>query len=201
MKIRTIVTSLLALAVIAACSAPANTPAVTPISANPAAAATPPAPDVVAVPAVFATATAVLRDAGGRQVGRVLLRDSYVGVLVQGTVSDLGLGAHAIHIHSVGKCEPPFTSAGGHFNPTGRQHGFLNQHGPHAGDMPNIITPAAGSLRFEFRVPGVTLKAGNRLLDDDGASIVVHASGDDYRTDPAGNSGARMACGVIIATP
>jgi Cu-Zn family superoxide dismutase len=197
MKINAIATSILILSVFA-CSTPRGAPAVTPTAANPAAAE--PSSDVVPVPAVFATATAVLRDINGRQVGRVLLRDSYAGVLVEGTVSDLGLGAHGFHIHAIGKCEPPFTSAGGHFNPSNRQHGFLNQHGPHLGDMPNISTPAAGTLKFEFRVPGVTLKGGNALLDADGAAIVVHASRDDYRTDPAGDAGARMACGVITGT-
>lgn len=168
---------------------PKGTPAATPSSANPAAA--------MAVSETFATATAVIRDAQGKHIGDATFSDSYAGVVVAGTVSDLGLGSHGVHIHSVGKCEPPFTTAGGHFNPTGRQHGYENQHGPHLGDLPNINTPAAGPLRFEFLLPGVTLKGQNALLDADGAAIVIHAGRDDYKTDPAGNSGARIACGVI----
>jgi len=152
-----------------------------------------------ALPTTFMTATATLRDASGRRVGTVTLADSYAGVMMRGTVSDLGLGAHAIHIHAVGKCEAPFTSAGGHFNPQGRQHGYLNPRGPHLGDLPNLTTPPAGSLTFEYLVPGVTLKGTNALLDADGAAIVIHASADDYHTDPAGNAGARAACGVIVA--
>jgi Cu-Zn family superoxide dismutase len=144
-----------------------------------------------------ATAKATLRDAAGRTVGSVAFSETYAGLLVRGSVGDLGLGAHGIHLHAVGKCEPPFASAGGHFNPESRVHGFNNQHGHHLGDMPNIVTPAAGRLEFEFVVPEVSLKGVNGILDADGAAIVVHASADDYATDPAGNSGARIACGVI----
>lgn len=151
------------------------------------------------LPASFTTATATLHDASGRRVGTLTLADSYAGVLIHGTIADLGLGAHAIHIHSVGKCEPPFTSAGGHFNPQGRQHGYLNPRGPHLGDLPNLTTPAAGSLTFEYLLPGVTLRGKNAIIDADGASVIIHSSKDDYLTDPAGNSGARAACGVITA--
>jgi Cu-Zn family superoxide dismutase len=144
-------------------------------------------------------ASATLHDASGRRVGTVTFADSYSGVMIRGTVSDLGLGTHAIHIHAIGKCEAPFTTAGGHFNPLTRQHGYLNPRGPHLGDLPNLTTPAAGSLTFEFLLPGVTLKGTNALLDGDGAAVVIHASKDDYLTDPAGNAGARAACGVITA--
>ncbi len=144
-----------------------------------------------------ATATAILHDVAGRRVGTVAFSETYAGLLVKGSVADLGVGVHAIHLHAVGKCEAPFTSAGGHFNPEQRAHGFKNQHGHHLGDMPNIVTPAAGKLEFEFVIPDITLHGINPLLDADGASVVVHASGDDYITDPAGNSGARIACGVI----
>jgi len=178
------------LLVIAGCT-PKGTPAVAASPANPAAAA------VVAVPETFLTATATIMDAQGKRVGNATFTDSYAGVLVDGTVSDLGLGSHGVHIHAIGKCEPPFTTAGGHFNPTTRQHGFQNQHGPHLGDLPNINTPGAGTLHFEFVLPNVTLKGQNALLDADGAAIVIHAGRDDYKTDPAGSSGGRIACGVI----
>ena len=165
-----------------------------PPSPSPSAPATRPA-----TPTSFHTASATLHDASGRRIGTVTLADSYSGVMIRGTVSDLGLGTHAIHIHAVGKCEAPFTTAGGHFNPLSRQHGYLNPRGPHLGDLPNLTTPAAGSLTFEFLLPGVTLKATNDLLDGDGAAVVIHAGKDDYLTDPAGNAGARAACGVITA--
>jgi Cu-Zn family superoxide dismutase len=144
-----------------------------------------------------AHATAVLHDLAGRRVGDVSFTDSYAGVIIVGTLNGVGLGAHAIHIHEFGKCQPPFTSAGGHFNPDHREHGFSNPLGHHLGDLPNVDTPAAGTLKFEFVLPNVTLEGKNRLLDADGAAIVVHSSHDDYTTDPSGNSGGRIACGVI----
>jgi Cu-Zn family superoxide dismutase len=118
--------------------------------------------------------------------------------LINGTLFGLGLGAHGIHVHEVGRCEPPFASAGEHFNPQHRQHGFLNPRGPHLGDLPNVYLPAAGQLRFEILLPGVTLRGANGLLDADGASIVVHSERDDHTTDPSGDSGGRIACGVIV---
>ena len=162
----------------------------------PAPAAPPPARTQPA-PAYSATATATMRDLVGGRVGTVTLTDTYAGVLIRGTISELGLGAHAIHIHAVGRCEPPFTTAGPHFNPENRKHGFRSPNGWHLGDLPNIDTPASGRLTFEFVLPGVSLRGKNALVDGDGASIIIHASRDDYRTDPAGDSGSRAACGVI----
>lgn len=145
-----------------------------------------------------AIANAIIHDTAGRRVGSATFTETYAGLLVKGWVADLGLGTHAVHLHSIGKCDGPnFASAGGHFNPEQRAHGFKNQHGHHLGDLPNIVTPPAGRLEFEFVIPNVTLRGFNPLLDADGASIVVHETGDDYFTDPAGNSGARIACGVI----
>lgn len=184
--------TLAVLGAVVACSSPAPTPQPIPSRSPPA-----PAP-VIAKPA--ARATAVIRDLAGNRVGTATFTDSHAGVLISATVSGVGLGAHAVHIHSVGKCEPPFASAGPHFNPENRKHGYLNPAGPHLGDLPNIDTPAAGQLRFEFLLPGVTLTGHNALLDADGASIVIHGSRDDYETDPSGNSGARIACGVITRT-
>ncbi len=145
------------------------------------------------------TATAMLRDQTGRQVGTVTLSDSYAGVILSGTVTGIGIGAHGIHIHETGKCEAPFATAGGHLNPDKRHHGFKNPDGHHAGDLPNIDAPAAGQLKFDLLAPGVALTGGNGLLDGDGSAIVIHGAGDDYTTDPAGNSGSRIACGVITA--
>ncbi len=180
--------ALLAIAVVIAACSPATKPL--PNRA--------PAP-VNAAAGLAPAATATLHDLVGLRVGTVTFLESHAGIIVYGDVSGLGLGAHAVHIHEVGKCEPPFTTAGGHFNPTGRHHGYRNPEGPHLGDLPNIDTPAAGRRHFEFLLPGVTLKGENALLDKDGASIVFHSTRDDYLTDPAGNSGSRIACGVIIA--
>lgn len=177
------------------CSKPA---VYSPPSPSPTAPAAPTAAKA-ASPANGTSATATIRDLNGARVGTATLTDTYAGLLVAGSVMNLGLGAHGIHIHAIGKCEPPFTSAGPHFNPLNKQHGFENPNGPHLGDMPNIDTPAAGALRFEILVPGVTLKGTNALLDANGAAIVVHAGHDDYKTDPAGDSGSRIACGVIVA--
>jgi Cu-Zn family superoxide dismutase len=143
------------------------------------------------------SATATLRDVPGARVGTVTFTETYAGVLVVGNIDGLGLGAHAIHIHEFGKCQAPFTTAGPHFNPTGKHHGFFNPDGPHLGDLPNIDTPAAGKLRFEFLLPGTRIRGANAILDSDGAAIVIHGSRDNYRTDPAGESGSRIACGVI----
>lgn len=178
------------------CSKPA---VYSPPSPSPTAPARPPATPTATMPAAGTSANATIRDATGVRVGTATFTDTYSGLLIVGTVMNVGLGAHGVHIHSVGKCEPPFTSAGPHFNPLGKQHGFENPNGPHLGDMPNIDTPAAGALRFEVLLPGVTLKGTNPLLDADGAAIVIHAARDDYKTDPSGDSGSRIACGVVVA--
>jgi Cu-Zn family superoxide dismutase len=128
----------------------------------------------------------------------VTFSDAYGGVLIAGNITGLGLGAHAIHIHETGKCQPPFTTADAHFNPTGKRHGFLNPDGAHLGDLPNIDTPPAGKLRFEFILSGATLRGAVAILDADGAAIVIHGSRDNYHTDPSGDSGSRIACGVIV---
>src|SRR6266568_8579386 len=109
-------------------------------------------------------------------------------------------GVKAVHIHSVARCDPPaFESAGPHFNPGNTQHGLENPKGPHAGDLPNIEVDATGLGHLEFTNSRVSLESGpTYLLGPNGSSIVVHESADDMRTDPAGNSGARVACGVIV---
>jgi superoxide dismutase, Cu-Zn family len=145
-----------------------------------------------------AAARAELKNAAGERVGEASLQDTAEGVKVSATFIDLPPGQHAFHVHAVGRCEPPFDSAGGHFNPTGRQHGRDNPQGPHAGDMPNIELSDRTPPSIEIVLKDTTLDRGpNRLLDADGASLVVHERADDYVTDPAGNAGARIACGVI----
>jgi Cu-Zn family superoxide dismutase len=107
---------------------------------------------------------------------------------------------HGIHIHAAGTCAAPgFLSAGGHFNPGGLKHGFLNPEGAHAGDLPNMIVPASGASRYEAADYRITLGSGpNSLFGPNGTSLVIHAGPDDYSTDPAGNSGARVICGQIL---
>jgi superoxide dismutase, Cu-Zn family len=140
-----------------------------------------------------------LRDSRGTSVGSARIADMPNGVLIVTDVTGVPPGERGLHIHDIGRCEPPdFESAGGHFNPTKANHGFSATMGAHAGDLPNIHVPAGGTLRFEYFVPGVRLREGQRrLLDADGAALVIHASPDDYRTDPAGEAGDRIACGVI----
>jgi len=149
---------------------------------------------------IGATATSELQNGEGRAVGTALLTQINAGVRIVVDVRGLSPGAKAVHIHETGHCEPPaFSSAGGHFNPEGRQHGLLNPRGPHAGDLPNITIDADGSGRLETTTDRITLAAGSTsLFDGDGSAIVVHGSPDDFMTDPTGNSGARIACGVIV---
>ncbi len=140
-------------------------------------------------------ARAAMANANGESVGEVVLSQTPHGTLLHAKLTGLPPGAHAFHVHTVGKCEPPFKSAGGHFNPDGVKHGILAEDGVHAGDMPNIHVPESGALEIEVLNTLLTLDAS--LFDDDGAAIVIHDGPDDYRTDPAGAAGPRIACGVI----
>jgi Cu-Zn family superoxide dismutase len=150
-------------------------------------------------PAADTTATADLRTPAGQSVGTAHL--TQVGNVVRLVVEARGLppGLHAFHIHAVGKCDPPdFTTAGGHFNPTGKQHGALNPQGSHAGDLPNLNIGPDGTGRLETATEQVTLGSGpTSLWDADGSALVVHAAPDDFKTDPTGNAGGRIACGVL----
>ncbi|HVV41270.1 MAG TPA: superoxide dismutase family protein [Nitrobacter sp.] len=145
------------------------------------------------------TAKAVLKNANGADVGVVELTQVDDGVLLRVALKGLPPGDHAFHVHAVGKCEPPFDSAGGHFNPGNRKHGMMATDGHHAGDMPNLEVPASGEVKLEMVNTAITLEKGkpNSVLKPGGAALVVHAAPDDYKTDPAGNAGSRIACGVI----
>ena len=136
-----------------------------------------------------------LIDAQGQPAGEALLYAENGDIRMTVDLPGLPEGNHGFHFHTVGTCTPPgFESAGGHFNPTGRQHGHLNPNGPHLGDLPNL---AGGPSRVSVTAPGVQIDGTNGLLDGDGAALVVHQGPDDMRTDPSGNSGARIRCGVI----
>jgi superoxide dismutase, Cu-Zn family len=150
------------------------------------------------VPASAEMANAALKDKSGKAVGDVDLIQMPNGVLLKLSVKGLTPGEHAFHIHAVGKCEAPFESAGPHFNPGSHKHGLMTGPG-HAGDMPNLHVLQSGELTVEILNSAVTLEKGkpNSLFDGDGSSIVIHAGPDDYKTDPAGNAGDRIACGVV----
>jgi superoxide dismutase, Cu-Zn family len=160
---------------------------------------TPAAGDVATTGETAAEARTVLLNAQGDTVGTATLREVGETVRISVAVSGLPPGEKGIHIHQVGSCEPPsFESAGGHFAPQSRQHGFDNPAGPHAGDLRNLNVGADGTTRQELTTDLVTLRDGpNSLFDADGSALVIHAGPDDYRTDPSGQSGDRIACGVI----
>jgi len=146
------------------------------------------------------TATAAIKDAKGQSVGQAKFRAVGGGVEMSATVEHLSPGVHAIHIHDVGKCEAPgFTTAGGHFNPANKKHGMQNPEGHHAGDMPNLTVNAKGRGTFKTTIEGVTLAGdgATSLFHAGGTAVVIHEKEDDMKTDPAGNAGARIACGMI----
>ena len=143
-------------------------------------------------------AKAVFRNLKGEIVGSAVLTETPNGVLIIADLRGLAPGIHGFHIHAVGACEPPYKTAGGHFNPDGRKHGYLSAEGMHAGDLPNITAGPDGRAHVEVLAASVTLGDGpNGLFDADGSSLVIHAASDDYSTDPAGNSGDRIACAPI----
>jgi Cu-Zn family superoxide dismutase len=150
-------------------------------------------------PQAAGTASADIRDAGGRTQARATASEAGDTVRIRIEAAGLPQGAYGVHIHNTGRCDgPDFASAGPHWNPTGRQHGKENPQGMHRGDLPNLLVGADGRGSFEYAIAGATLGAGpNPVLDGDGAAVVVHAQADDLRTDPSGNSGARIACGVL----
>jgi Cu-Zn family superoxide dismutase len=150
-------------------------------------------------PSLAQTAKAGLQSTDGKDIGGVALSQMPSGVLLTLAVKGLPPGEHAFHVHAVGKCEPPFTSAGGHFNPGNKKHGIMVAEGSHAGDMPNLHIPASGELTVEIVNSAITLEKGkpNSVFDADSSAIIIHAGKDDYKTDPTGGAGDRIACGVI----
>ena len=140
-----------------------------------------------------------MKDAQGKDVGMVMLSPaSGGGVTIAYDFRGLPPGEHALHIHQVAKCEPPFASAGPHFNPEGKKHGLQNPEGPHAGDMPNFTVAANGTAKGSLTNTHVSMGTGaNSVFTGGGTAIVIHASADDLKTDPSGNAGDRIACGTI----
>ncbi|HEX7055728.1 MAG TPA: superoxide dismutase family protein [Bacilli bacterium] len=145
-------------------------------------------------------AVANLLDQSGKQIGTATLRQTAKGVSIVLQASGLRPGLHAFHVHEKGVCDPPdFKSAGEHFNPFHRKHGTDNPQGFHAGDLPNVEVKADGTLHAEIITPNVTLAKDkiNSLLQAGGTALMLHEKPDDYFTDPAGDAGKRIACGVV----
>ena len=149
------------------------------------------------------TAVAMLHDREGAPIGRVEVHETANGALITVSLLAASPGPHAMHIHTTGRCDRPgFESAGDHYNPGNGQHGFLSPAGPHAGDLPNLHIPQEGPLTTELFAPWLRLTGPeSALLDDDGAAVVLHAGRDDYTSQPAGDAGTPMACGVLNRLP
>lgn len=148
------------------------------------------------------TAVATFVDGKGNTIGTAHLTEVADGVRIALEVSNLPPGVHGFHVHNTGMCEgPSFMSAGGHFNPDGKEHGLQNPKGPHAGDLPNLVVDEHGKAKADFVAPRLTLRPGKySLLKAGGTSLMIHANADDYVTDPVGNAGPRLACATIVAS-
>ena len=151
-------------------------------------------------------AAAEIANADGEIIGKATFEQAPTGVIMRVKVSGLTPGEHGIHLHTVGQCNPDFTAAKGHINPEARKHGLRHPDGPDSGDLPNLFANADGSAQAEFFTPRVRVNAAAgaddsatppTLLDEDGATVVIHANPDDHLTQPIGGAGGRVGCGVI----
>ena len=152
-----------------------------------------------------AGATAQLEDTDGNTVGQATFTEGPNDVTINATLQPgqqaVEPGEHGIHVHETGSISPDFEAAGEHFNPSNAKHGFNNPEGPHAGDLENIFVNDDGSANYTTTDDRITLSgASNSLLDSDGSALVIHKSADDYQTDPSGDSGDRVAAGIIRAS-
>lgn len=146
------------------------------------------------------TAAAAFINPDGEQIGNATLKQTPHGVLISVELAGIAPGQHGFHIHETGRCDPQdgFKSAGAHYAPRGNRHGLLDPDGPHAGDMPNQFVGPSGTFSVQVLNTNVTLESGTgTLFDEDGSALVIHSGPDDYKSQPAGNAGDRIACGVI----
>jgi Cu-Zn family superoxide dismutase len=163
-------------------------------------AGTEPVADMAPAPDGLRMVVTDLRDAAGQIRARATAEQVGDSIRVRVESIRMTQGAYGAHVHMTGRCDAPgFTTAGGHWNPTAQQHGKDNPQGMHKGDLPNLLVGTDGRGSFEYTIPNATIAGNgpNVMLDQDGAAVVVHQSADDFRTDPSGNSGARIACGVV----
>ena len=143
-------------------------------------------------------AMATLQRADGSEAGTVEITDTGTAVMLNAALSNIEPGAHGFHLHTVGSCDAPdFTSAEGHLNPLNKSHGFESDNGPHVGDMRNVDIAADGTGTVTETIEGDAAQVAQWLFDADGTAVIVHAQPDDYQTDPSGDAGARVACGVL----
>lgn len=145
-------------------------------------------------------ASAALKGADGADHGTVTFQQTPNGVLVTAELKDVPSGSHGFHVHETGACDAPdFESAGGHYTGVSDTHGLMVEGGPHSGDMPNVHAPESGAITVEHFNPRISLMEGEEgyLFDDDGSAVILHANADDYESQPSGDAGSRIACGVI----
>lgn len=136
----------------------------------------------------------------GASVGTVMVTTGDGGNISL-ALTDMNAGTYAMHLHETGKCDTPdFKSAGAHWNPTGKDHGRENPQGAHAGDLPNLVVETDGGVKQVIELPDNSAANMPKLLDDDGAAFILHARADDMISDPAGNAGARIVCGILTAS-